>query len=103
MAAGSSASSIGDDLASAKAFQLLIKAQSLQEIVARADWAVTKGGIGGTKYLLKEYYGLEMGDPRKPLPRCSEETKEMLKKELKVAFEWERQLEKEAGVQVAKE
>lgn len=103
MAAGSSAASSGDEAASAKAFQTLIKAQHLQEIVARADWAITKGGIGGTKWALKEFYQLEMGDPRKPLPPVSEETKAMLKKELKPAFELERGLEKEAGVQVAKE
>lgn len=46
---------------------MLAEAQSLQGLVARADYTIAKAGISGTKYLLQKFYGYG-GDCRKPLP-----------------------------------
>ncbi|TDL21558.1 dihydrodipicolinate synthetase [Rickenella mellea] len=46
---------------------VLVEAQYLQGIIARADYTIAKAGIAGTKYLLERLYGYG-GVPRKPLP-----------------------------------
>jgi len=46
---------------------VLLQAQRLQGIVARADFTIAKTSISGTKYLLERLYGYG-GLPRRPLP-----------------------------------
>ena len=50
----------------------MAKAKSLQEVVARGDWAAISGGIVGTKSGMQTYFGYG-GFGRKPLPRPTEE------------------------------
>lgn len=50
----------------------LDEARSLQEIVARADWAGTKYGIGGFKSAIESYFGYG-GYARRPVPRPTEQ------------------------------
>ncbi|KAK8203796.1 hypothetical protein HDK77DRAFT_77915 [Phyllosticta capitalensis] len=47
---------------------LVEEAQTLQEVVARGDWAAIRGGIVGTKSALMSFFGYG-GYARKPLPR----------------------------------
>ncbi|MGI4814543.1 MAG: dihydrodipicolinate synthase family protein [Janthinobacterium lividum] len=53
-----------------KAFKVgdVARAQELQGVLARADWAVQKGGVVGTKYALQGAFGYG-GFARAPLPR----------------------------------
>ena len=46
---------------------LLVEAQRLQGIIARADYTIAKASISGTKSLLQKLYGYG-GLPRKPFP-----------------------------------
>ncbi|CEH15328.1 4-HYDROXY-2-OXOGLUTARATE ALDOLASE, MITOCHONDRIAL-RELATED [Ceraceosorus bombacis] len=82
--------------------QTLSKAQELQALVSRADWAFMKGGIGGTKWVLRRYYD-DVGEARRPLQPATQAVQDMLEKELRDALDWERKAEREAGVQVARE
>ena len=50
----------------------LEKAQKLQEVLARGDWAAIAGGIVGTKSGLQSYFGYG-GLGRRPLPRPTDE------------------------------
>ncbi|KAJ7141440.1 putative dihydrodipicolinate synthase [Mycena epipterygia] len=65
-------------------------ARGLQDLVAEADWAVVKAGIGGTKYAMDTYVQPGLGGvPRSPLPPAPTAIKAMLATGLKraVAFE----------------
>ncbi|KIJ41198.1 hypothetical protein M422DRAFT_209315 [Sphaerobolus stellatus SS14] len=55
----------------------LAEAQRLQGIIANGDRTVALTGIGGTKYLLKRFYGYG-GAPRRPLLPFEEENGEKL-------------------------
>ena len=46
---------------------VLLEAQRLQGIIARADAVIAKASIAGTKYLLERFRGYG-GIPRRPLP-----------------------------------
>jgi L-threo-3-deoxy-hexylosonate aldolase len=50
-----------------KDLSVLPKMQQLQGIIARADFAIAKTSIAGTKFLMEKMYGYG-GLPRKPLP-----------------------------------
>ncbi|MCJ1313048.1 hypothetical protein MMC25_006724 [Agyrium rufum] len=56
------------------------KAQEMQKVVARGDWAAIAGGIAGTKFAMQEFFGYG-GFPRRPLPRVEEgeKVKEVLR------------------------
>ncbi|PWN42688.1 aldolase [Ceraceosorus guamensis] len=82
--------------------ETLSKAQELQALVSRADWAFMKGGIGGTKWVLRRYYD-DVGEARRPLQPATQAVQDMLEKELRDALDWERKAEREAGVQIARE
>ncbi|KZT11318.1 dihydrodipicolinate synthetase [Laetiporus sulphureus 93-53] len=55
----------------------LPEAQSLQGVVARADYTIAKASIAGTKALLETLYGYG-GRPRKPLPPVDSQSAEAL-------------------------
>lgn len=58
---------------SQKAFvdpSFLPEAQSLQAIIARADFTIAKASVAGTKCLLQKLHGYG-GVPRKPLPQMA--------------------------------
>ena len=62
-------------------------------IVAEADWAIVKAGIGGTKYALNHFIEEGLGGvPRKPLQHANEEIKSMLEVKLQWALEYENSL-----------
>jgi hypothetical protein len=51
--------------------------------VSKADWAIVKAGIGGTKYVMDKYVEQGLGGrSRLPIPEASEEIKAMCDKEL---------------------
>ncbi|EPQ27852.1 uncharacterized protein PFL1_04596 [Pseudozyma flocculosa PF-1] len=79
----------------------LEEAQELQKIVSKADWVLFKGAIGGTKWALDRFY-YPVGQPRRPLQPAGKEAQQMLEDNLKEIMALERQLEKAAGVTVAK-
>ncbi|KAJ7130827.1 putative dihydrodipicolinate synthase [Mycena crocata] len=65
-------------------------ARALQDLVAEADWAVVKGGIGGTKHAMDKYVQAGLGGvPRTPLPPASAATETMLAAGLKRAVAYE--------------
>ena len=84
-----------------KDFDKLIQAQKLQSIVSRADWAMFKGGIGGTKWALERYY-YPVGVPRLPLPPASQAAQSMIETEIREILEIERKLDQQAGATPAK-
>lgn len=57
--------------------ELLLEAQRIQGIVARADATIAKTGIAGTKYILEKLYGYG-GAPRRPLQPIEAEAGERL-------------------------
>ncbi|KAJ6498947.1 dihydrodipicolinate synthase [Mycena sanguinolenta] len=68
-------------------------ARELQDLVAEADWAVVKAGIGGTKYAMDVYVKEGLGGvPRAPLPHASASIKTMLTSGLKRALAYENSL-----------
>ncbi|KAJ7187890.1 putative dihydrodipicolinate synthase [Mycena filopes] len=71
----------------------LDRARTLQDLVAEADWAVVKAGIGGTKYAMDAYVQEGLGGvPRSPLPAAGTEIKALLAGGLKRALAFERSL-----------
>lgn len=60
-----------------KAGELLLEAQRIQGVVARADATIAKTGIAGTKHLLEKMYGYG-GAPRRPLQPIEIEAGEKL-------------------------
>ncbi|KAF8199775.1 putative dihydrodipicolinate synthase [Mycena galopus ATCC 62051] len=72
----------------------LEEARELQDLVAEADWAVVKAGIGGTKYAMDAYVKEGLGGvPRAPLPHASTAIKAMLASGLKRALAYESTLQ----------
>ncbi|KAF7376464.1 putative dihydrodipicolinate synthase [Mycena sanguinolenta] len=68
-------------------------ARELQDLVAEADWAIVKAGIGGTKYAMDTYVQEGLGGvPRTPLPHASAGIKTMLASGLKRALAYENSL-----------
>jgi dihydrodipicolinate synthase/N-acetylneuraminate lyase len=67
------------------------KARELQAVLARADWAVQKGGVVGTKYALQHAFGYG-GFARAPLPRWSAKEIRANSDALEEAIELEREL-----------
>ncbi|KAF8965260.1 dihydrodipicolinate synthetase [Flammula alnicola] len=63
--------------ASKKDPSLLLEAQRVQGIIARADYTIAKASIAGTKYLMGKMYGYG-GLTRKPLPPIEPATAEAL-------------------------
>lgn len=84
-----------------KSWDKLQEAQKLQQIVAKADWAMAKAGIGGTKWALSRWY-YPVGECRLPLQPASKEVQAMLTSDLQEALALERQLEQRDGVTPAK-
>jgi len=73
--------------------KLFAEAQKIQDIVSDADWAIVKGGIGGTKYALDKFVQAGLGGSvRKPLPEADDATKAMLDKGMKVSIAYENSL-----------
>jgi dihydrodipicolinate synthase/N-acetylneuraminate lyase len=71
----------------------LQEAQKLQDLVAEADWAVVKAGIGGTKYAMDVYVEKGLGGvPRSPLPPAPPAVQTMLATELERAVAYENSL-----------
>ncbi|KAJ7497625.1 dihydrodipicolinate synthase [Mycena latifolia] len=71
----------------------LARAQELQDLVAEADWAVVKAGIGGTKLAMDLYVQPGLGGvPRTPLPPANDAIKAMLATGLKRAVAYENSL-----------
>ncbi len=78
---------IGGQYASVKLFELseaatkdpsiLPEAQRLQGVLARADFAIAKASISGTKFLTERLFGYG-GSPRRPLPPIDPEDAERL-------------------------
>lgn len=77
------------------------EATKLAGEISRAEWALGKGGITGTKYATTYYNGLpefsSLG--RKPLPPCPATTKGWIENEVASLAAIERKLEVEAGDQ----
>jgi len=68
-------------------------ARHLQDIVAEADWAIVKAGIGGTKYAMNHYIEEGLGGvPRTPLPYVNDGVEAMLESGLKRALAYENSL-----------
>ncbi|KAJ7723533.1 dihydrodipicolinate synthase [Mycena metata] len=68
-------------------------ARELQDLIAEADWAVVKAGIGGTKYAMDTYIQAGLGGvPRSPLPPAGTEIKALLASGLKRALAYENSL-----------
>ncbi|KAK7000702.1 putative dihydrodipicolinate synthase [Favolaschia claudopus] len=68
-------------------------ARELQDLVAEADWAIVKAGIGGTKYAMDTYVQEGLGGvPRTPLPHASPAIKTMLASGLKRGLAYENSL-----------
>ncbi|KAJ6594263.1 dihydrodipicolinate synthetase family protein [Mycena capillaripes] len=68
-------------------------ARELQDLVAEADWAIVKAGIGGTKYAMDVYVQEGLGGvPRAPLPSANTTIKAMLASGLKRAVAYENSL-----------
>lgn len=84
-----------------KNWDKLQEAQRLQQIVAKADWAMAKAGIGGTKWALSRWY-YPVGECRLPLQPASKEVQAMLTADLVEALALERTLEQRDGVTPAK-
>lgn len=78
----------------------LDEARRLSDVVSRADWTSAKAGVGGNKFLVGHFYPQTgMGERvRRPLFEAAQGVKAGLVEEVKEAVEWERKLEKEAGV-----
>ena len=72
--------------------ELLQEIQRQQDIISRADWALSRSGVVATKWVLERWY-YPMGQPRKPLQPISGETEKTLERELKAVVEAERALE----------
>jgi hypothetical protein len=61
--------------------------------VAEADWAIVKGGIGGTKYALDKYVQEGLGGvTRIPLLPPNDSVKAMLDAPMRRALEYENSL-----------
>lgn len=72
---------------------MIAEAQRLQVIVSKADWAIVKAGIGGTKWALDHYIEQGLGGyPRAPIPEADDAIKAMLDKEFAEAIEIEKSL-----------
>ncbi|SNX86962.1 related to dihydrodipicolinate synthetase family protein [Melanopsichium pennsylvanicum] len=84
-----------------KNWEKLQQAQQLQKLVSHADWVMFKSGIPGTKTALTRWY-YEYGVCRLPLQPATKEVQHMLETELQDIIEFERSLEREAGVTPAK-
>lgn len=84
-----------------KNWDKLEQAQKLQELVSHADWVLFKAGIPGTKCALQRWY-YPAGVCRMPLQPATKQVQAMLESELVQAIDFERQLEKQAGVTPAK-
>ncbi|KAJ7451730.1 putative dihydrodipicolinate synthase [Mycena galericulata] len=68
-------------------------ARKLQDLVAEADWAVVKSGIGGTKYAMDTYVQAGLGGvPRTPLPPADAAIQAMVASDLKRAIAYENSL-----------
>ncbi|KAJ7495872.1 putative dihydrodipicolinate synthase [Mycena galericulata] len=68
-------------------------ARKLQDLVAEADWAVVKSGIGGTKYAMDTYVQAGLGGvPRNPLPPADAAIQAMVASDLKRAIAYENSL-----------
>ncbi|KAJ7772738.1 dihydrodipicolinate synthase [Mycena maculata] len=68
-------------------------ARELQDLVAEADWAIVKSGIGGTKYAMDMYVQPGLGGvPRSPLPPASAGIQTMLASGLERAIAYENSL-----------
>ncbi|KAJ6625815.1 dihydrodipicolinate synthase [Mycena sp. CBHHK59/15] len=68
-------------------------ARALQDLVAEADWAIVKAGIGGTKYAMNVYVQESLGGvPRSPLPPAGAGIQAMLATGLKKAMAYENSL-----------
>lgn len=79
--------------------QGLAEVQKLSDVVSRADWALAKSGLSGTKWVLGRWYE-DVGVPRRPLQPLSKEKQSQLQVELAEAVELERTLERAAGLSV---
>ncbi|KAI9710780.1 MAG: hypothetical protein M1828_002122 [Chrysothrix sp. TS-e1954] len=67
------------------------KALEMQKVLSRADWALSKGGVGGTKAALQEVAGY--GAPvRRPLRGPNEEGKKKIMEQLEEALTIEKGL-----------
>lgn len=69
----------------------LTETASLQAAVSRADWAVIKTGVPGTKYALTHYFGYG-GVSRKPLLDATSSARSIVEQELKEIMEIEKSL-----------
>lgn len=79
--------------------QALAEVQKLSDVVSRADWALAKTGISGTKWVLGRWY-TDVGAPRRPLQPLAKDKQAMLDVDLAQAIELERGLERAAGLSV---
>lgn len=77
--------------------ELLSKIQADQDLLSRADRALSKCGVMATKYALQRFY-YPQGPPRRPLQRTDNDVGECLEEALKPALLREEQLESEHGV-----
>ena len=67
------------------------KARELQKVLGKADWALSKGGVGGTKAALQEVFGYGQY-VRRPLKAPGDEGKKQIVAELKQALDVEKTL-----------
>lgn len=67
------------------------EARRLQKMLAKADWVLTKGGVGGTKAALRKYFGYG-GVPRRPLTDTEPRESDEMWRSLQEAFEVEMSL-----------
>ena len=67
------------------------EAMELQKLLARADWDLTRTGVGGTKSALWSWFGYG-GVPRRPLKAFGTEEVEKFKKVIGEAMEAEKKL-----------
>ena len=69
----------------------VLKAQQLQKIIARGDWAAITGGIKGTKSVLETYFGYG-GYPRRPIAMPTEQECRQFEADFKEVIELENSL-----------
>ena len=67
------------------------KAQELQKVLSRADWALTKSSIAGTKAAIEIEFGYG-GHPRRPLQRFGEDDRGKMKESFAEAMKLEQSL-----------
>lgn len=76
----------------------LEEAQKLQGVLSRAEWAMGRTGMNGTKYAVEWVRGFKTKVlPRAPLLECDGGTKEWIRETLEELTVYERKLETLAG------